>query len=1030
MARFFIDRPIFAWVVAIVIMLAGWLAIRQLPVAQYPTIAPPTVRITASYPGASAASVESSVTQVIEQNMQGLDNLQYMSATSDANGNANVTLTFASGTNPDIAQVQVQNKLQAAMASLPQIVQQFGVRVDKASSSFLMVIGFVSADGTLDGADLADFAVSRVQDSISRVPGVGSLQVFGSQYAMRIWIDPGQLLKYNLTPGDLVTSLQVQNAQVSAGQLGGRPALPGQELNATISVQSRLSTPEQFGGVFLRTMPDGSSVYLRDVARIEIGAENYSTVARYNRKPSAGFAISLATNANALDTATAVRKEMARLQETFPPGIQIVYPFDTTPFVRLSIEEVVKTLIEAVALVFLVMLLFLQSFRATLVPTLAVPVVLLGTFAVLYFFGYSINTLTMFAMVLAIGLLVDDAIVVVENVERIIHDEGLSPKEATRKSMDQITGALIGIAVVLSAVFVPMAFFGGSVGVIYRQFSVTIVTAMVLSVVTAIVFSPALTAMLLKTGTGLATTGPMGWFNRSFDAANRRYVSGIGGMFRRPILFGLFYALVLAAVGYLFVRMPTSFLPEEDQGILYTQAQLPVGATMERTMNVMSQVENVYLDGEKAAVESMFSVGGFSFSGTGQNVGFGFIKLRDFAERKAPELKAQTVAGRAMRAFSGVRDALVFALAPPSVPGLGQANGFDLYLKDQAGLGHDALMAARNQLLGLAAGNPRLAGVRPNGQNDTPQFQIDVDQAKAGALGLPLATINTTLATAWAGTYVNDFDDRGRVKRVYIQADAPYRMQPADLDRWYARNVTGGMVPLSAVTTTKWTYGSPRLERYNGVSSVQLQGQAAPGTSSGDAMLEMERLARQLPPGFQIEWTGLSFQERLSGSQTPLLYSLSMLIVFLALAALYESWKVPFSVLLAVPLGILGALVAATSSGQLNDVYFQIGLLTTIGLAAKNAILIVEFAKARVEAGVEPIRAILQASRLRLRPILMTSLAFILGVLPLAIARGAGAGAQNAIGIGVMGGMLAATTIGIFFVPLFYFWIQGRRRKG
>lgn len=1029
MARFFIDRPIFAWVLAIVVMLAGALAIRQLPVAQYPTIAPPTVRISATYPGASAATVESSVTQIIEQNMQGIDNLQYIASSSDSNGNATTTLTFANGTNPDTAQVQVQNKLQAAMASLPQVVQQFGVRVDKSSAGFLMVAGFVSADGSMTGPDLADFLVSRVQDPISRVPGVGSLQVFGAQYAMRIWLDPARLMQYNLVPGDIVSALQVQNAQVSAGQLGGRPAVEGQQLNATITVQSRLSTPEQFGGVFLRTMPDGSSVFLRDVARVEIGAENYVTTSRYNGKPAAGFAVNLANNANALDTANAVRREIARLQTTFPPGLEVVYPYDTTPFVRVSIEEVVKTLIEAVILVFLVMFVFLQSLRATLVPTLAVPVVLLGTFAVLQAFGYSINTLTMFAMVLAIGLLVDDAIVVVENVERLIQEEGLSPREATRKSMDQITGALIGIAVVLSAVFVPMAFFGGSVGVIYRQFSITIVAAMALSVLTAIIFSPALAANLLKSGTHLKTTGPMGMFNRGFEATNRGFIRWVTVLIRRPVLAGLLYLAVLGGVGALFLRLPTSFLPQEDQGILFTQAQLPVGATTERTLKVLEEIERVYLVQEKDSVESLFTVAGFSFSGSGQNTGFAFVRLRDYAQRTSPSQSVNAVIGRAMRSFAGIRDAFVFALAPPSVPGLGQANGFDMYLTDQTGAGHDALMAARGQLLGLAARSPRLAGVRPNGLEDAPQFQIDVDQAKAGALGLPLAMVNATLATAWAGTYVNDFDDRGRVKRVYVQADAPYRMQPADLNRWYARNASGGMVPLSAVTTTKWSYGSPRLDRYNGFGAIQIQGQAAPGVSSGEAMAEMEALARQLPPGFALQWTGLSYQERLSGAQTPLLYTLSMLIVFLSLAALYESWKVPFSVLLTVPIGILGALVAATYTGQLNDVYFQIGLLTTIGLAAKNAILIVEFAKARVDAGGNVFRAALQASRLRFRPILMTSFAFILGVLPLALATGPGAGAQNAIGRGVVGGMLAATVIGILFVPVFYLWVQGRRRR-
>ncbi len=1023
MANFFIDRPIFAWVVAILIMLAGGLAIFRLPVEQYPAIAPPTVTIAASYPGASADTVEGSVTQVIEQAMQGLDGLVYMSSTSDSNGQAQTTLTFASGTNPDIAQVQVQNKLQAAAAMLPQLVQQLGVRVDKASTGFLMVIAFVSDDGARDATDLSDFVATTVLDPLARTPGVGSVQLFGSQYAMRIWLDPYRLHRYGLTTNDVTGALQTQNTQVSAGQLGGLPAAPGQQLNATITAQSRLRTPAQFEGVFLRTLADGSSVYLRDVARVEIGAESYATTSRFNRKPSAGVAISLASGANALDTAAAVRARIGQLSATFPPGVSAVFPYDTTPFVQLSITKVIHTLFEAVGLVFLVMFVFLQNFRATIVPTLAVPVVLLGTFGVLAAFGYSINTLTMFAMVLAIGLLVDDAIVVVENVERIMNEEGLSPREATRKSMGEITGALVGIATVLAAVFVPMAFFGGSVGVIYRQFSVTIVAAMALSVVVAVIFTPALAATMLK-HTPHKTSGPFGLFNRGFDATNRGYVRSVAGLARRPFIAVLAYAAVIAAAAYLFVRLPTAFLPEEDQGILLTQVMLPAGATGERTLAAIGQMENHYLDADKENVESIFSIAGFSFGGAGQNVGFAFIKLKDWELRKRPDQSAQAIAMRAMRALSQVRDAMIFALAPPSVPGLGQSNGFDLYLKDQGGAGHDALMAARNQLLGLAAQNPRLAGVRPNGQEDGPQFRIDIDQAKAGALGLPLGMINSTITTAWAGAYVNDFDDRGRVKKVYVQSAPQYRMQPADIERWYVRNAAGEMAPLSAVASTRWTYGSPRLERYNGVSARNIQGAAAPGVSSGVAMTEMEELAKQLPPGFQIEWTGLSLQERQAGAQTTILYVISMLVVFLALAALYESWSVPFSVMLAVPLGLVGALAAAWMFGQLNDVYFQIGILTTIGLAAKNAILIVEFAKARTDQGVSVGVAAMQAAELRLRPILMTSFAFILGVLPLAIARGAGAGGQNAIGIGVIGGMVAATTIGLFFVPWFYIAVR------
>ncbi len=1024
MANFFIDRPIFAWVLAILVMLGGALAISRLPVAQYPTIAPPTVTISASYPGASADTVESAVTQVIEQAMQGLDGLTYMSATSDSNGNASLTLTFSNSTNADIAQVQVQNKLQVATATLPNVVQQLGVRVTKASSSFLMVVGFVSNDGTRQAVDLSDFVASNVLDPLSRVAGVGSVQLFGSQYAMRIWLDPYKLYKFGLTTNDVTSALQTQNTQVTAGQLGGLPSVKGQQLNATITVQSRLRTAEQFEGIFLRTLPSGSSVYLRDVANVEIGAESYATAARFNRNPSAGVAVSLATGANALNTADAVKAQMTALSQSFPPGISVVFPFDTTPFVRISISKVVETLIEAIILVFIVMFVFLQNVRATLVPTMAVPVVLLGTFGVLWAFGYSINTLTMFATVLAIGLLVDDAIVVVENVERIMHEEGLSPKEATRKSMSEITGALVGIATVLAAVFIPMAFFGGSVGVIYRQFSVTIVTAMALSVLVAIVFTPALTATMLKPTTP-KTTGPFGWFNRGFDSTNRGYVRTVAAIMRRPIIAGIAYLAVMSGAAMLFLRMPTAFLPDEDQGILFTQVVLPAGATTERTQAVLQEVENHYLDVEKENVESMFAVTGFSFGGSGQNMGFAFIKLKDWEQRRRPDQKAQAIAMRAMGALSRVRDAMIFALAPPSVPGLGQSNGFDMYLKDQSGGGHDALIAARNQLLGMAAQNPSLAGVRPNGQEDGPRFQIDVDQAKAGALGLALSTINSTISTAWAGTYVNDFDDRGRVKKVYVQSEAKYRMLPKDIEHWYARNANGDMAPLSAVTSTRWAYGSPRLERFNGVPAVNIQGGAAPGISSGVAMSEMETMAAKLPPGFAIDWTNLSYQEKQAGSQTLFLYSVSILVVFLALAALYESWSVPFSVLLAVPLGIIGALVAATLFGQRNDVYFQVGLLTTIGLAAKNAILIVEFAKERYDRGISLGKAALEAAELRLRPILMTSFAFILGVLPLAKASGAGAGGQNAIGIGVTGGMIAATTIGIFFVPWFFVLVTG-----
>jgi len=1026
MSRFFIDRPIFAWVLAIVVMIAGALSIMQLPIAQYPSIAPPAVTISATYPGASAKTVEDSVTQIIEQNMKGLDNLLYMSATSDQTGAVTITLTFAAGTDPDIAQVQVQNKLQLATPLLPQEVQQQGISVTKATVNFMMVVGFVSDDGSLSAADLSDYVVSSIQDPLSRVEGVGDIQIFGSQYAMRIWLDPAKLENFKLNPSDVVSAITAQNAQVTAGQFGAEPAIGGQQLNATISAQTRLETPEAFRAILLRVNSDGSMVRLGDVARVELGSESYNSTARYNGKPAAGFAVKLATGANALDTAEAVKARLAELETTAPPGVRVVYPYDTTPFVELSIEEVVKTLAEAIGLVFLVMLVFLQNVRATLIPTIAIPVVLLGTFGVLTAFGFSINTLTMFGVVLAIGLLVDDAIVVVENVERVMSEEGLSPREATKKSMDQITGALVGIALVLSAVFVPMAFFGGSTGVIYRQFSITIVSAMVLSALVALILTPALCATILNPahGHGAARRGPFAWFNRGFDRLNTGYRRTVGGVLGRPARVILVYLVFVAAMAFLFVRLPTAFLPDEDQGVLFTQAQLPAGATQERTLDVLAQVETYFLTREAKVVESVFAVSGFSFAGSGQNMGLAFVRLKDWAERTEPDLKAAAVAGRAMGAFSRIRDALVFAFTPPAVIELGNASGFDLFLEDRANLGHEALMGARNQLLGMASQDPRLMAVRPNGQDDTPQYRIDVDQQKASALGLSLADINDTLATAWGGTYVNDFTDRGRVKKVYVQADAQFRMLPEDFGKLYVRNGDGEMVPFSSFATGRWSSGSPRLERYNGVPAVEVLGLPAPGVSSGVAMQAVEEILARMPPGIGHEWTGLSFQERLSGSQAPALYALSLLIVFLCLAALYESWSIPFAVLLVVPLGVVGALVAATGAALSNDVYFQVGLLTTIGLSAKNAILIVEFARELQDKGRDLVEATIEASRQRLRPILMTSLAFILGVLPLALADGAGSGSQNAIGIGVAGGMLAATVLGILFVPLFFVLVR------
>jgi len=1028
MARFFIDRPIFAWVIAIVIMLAGGIALLGLPISQYPPIAPPSISISGTYPGASAKTVEDAVTQVIEQKMKGIDGLRYMSSTSDSTGNIGITLTFTNSTNPDIAQVQVQNKLQLATPLLPAEVTKQGLVVSKATKNFLMVIGFVSENGAMNRTDLADYVAANVLDPLSRVKGVGDVTLFGSQYAMRIWLDPAKLQSYNLTPSDVVAAVSAQNTEVSAGELGGAPAVPGQQLNATVSAQSRLQTAEQFGAILLKTKADGAAVYLKDVARMELGGESYSVDARFNGKPAAGIAIKLATGANALDTAAAVNDKIALLGKQFPEGMKAVVAFDTTPFVKLSIHEVVKTLGEAIVLVFLVMYLFLQNFRATLIPTLAVPVVLLGTFAVLSALGYSINTLTMFAMVLAIGLLVDDAIVVVENVERVMSEEGLSPKEATYKSMNQITGALVGIALVLAAVFVPMAFFSGSTGVIYRQFSVTIVAAMALSVLVALVFTPALCSTFLtpvEKGHHASNQGFFGWFNRSFERGSSSYQGWVGAMLSRGKRSLLMYALLVVALAVIFMRLPTSFLPAEDQGVLFSQIQLPTGATQERTVKVLEQVEHHFLVDEKDAVASLFTVSGYSFGGRGQNVGLAFVRLKDWEERNSAALRAPAIVGRAMGAFSQIKDAMVFAFAPPAVLELGNASGFDLQLQDIGGVGHEALIAARNQLLGMAAKNPLLMGVRPNGQDDTPEYKVSIDQQKAAALGLSLAEVNKTLSIGWGSSYINDFVDRGRVKKVFMQGQADSRMVPEDLGKWFVRNADGAMVPLSAVSSGRWSYASPRLERYNGLSSVEVLGMPAPGQSSGAAMAEVEKLAAQLPPGIGYEWTGVSTEERESGSQTTQLYVLSLLIVFLCLAALYESWSIPFSVLLVVPLGVLGT-VAATSFFKLsNDVYFQVALLTVVGLAAKNAILIVEFAKELQEHGVELREATLRAVRLRLRPILMTSIAFGLGVLPLAISSGAGSGSQNAIGIGVLGGMLSATFLGIFFVPLFFVLVRG-----
>ncbi|EBP0097687.1 efflux RND transporter permease subunit [Salmonella enterica] len=1031
MANFFIRRPIFAWVLAIILMMAGALAIMQLPVAQYPTIAPPAVSISATYPGADAQTVQDTVTQVIEQNMNGIDNLMYMSSTSDSAGSVTITLTFQSGTDPDIAQVQVQNKLQLATPLLPQEVQQQGISVEKSSSSFLMVAGFVSDNPNTTQDDISDYVASNIKDSISRLNGVGDVQLFGAQYAMRIWLDANLLNKYQLTPVDVINQLKVQNDQIAAGQLGGTPALPGQQLNASIIAQTRLKDPQEFGKVTLRVNADGSVVHLKDVARIELGGENYNVVARINGKPASGLGIKLATGANALDTATAIKAKLAELQPFFPQGMKVVYPYDTTPFVKISIHEVVKTLFEAIILVFLVMYLFLQNIRATLIPTIAVPVVLLGTFAILAAFGYSINTLTMFGMVLAIGLLVDDAIVVVENVERVMMEDNLSPREATEKSMSQIQGALVGIAMVLSAVFIPMAFFGGSTGAIYRQFSITIVSAMALSVLVALILTPALCATLLKPVSAEhheKKSGFFGWFNARFDHSVNHYTNSVSGIVRNTGRYLIIYLLIVVGMAVLFLRLPTSFLPEEDQGVFLTMIQLPSGATQERTQKVLDQVTHYYLNNEKANVESVFTVNGFSFSGQGQNSGMAFVSLKPWEERSGEENSVEAVIARATRAFSQIRDGLVFPFNMPAIVELGTATGFDFELIDQGGLGHDALTKARNQLLGMVAQHPDLlVRVRPNGLEDTPQFKLDIDQEKAQALGVSLSDINETISAALGGYYVNDFIDRGRVKKVYVQADAQFRMLPEDINNLYVRSANGEMVPFSTFSSARWIYGSPRLERYNGMPSMEVLGEAAPGRSTGEAMTLMENLASQLPNGIGYDWTGMSYQERLSGNQAPALYAISLIVVFLCLAALYESWSIPFSVMLVVPLGVVGALLAASLRGLNNDVYFQVGLLTTIGLSAKNAILIVEFAKDLMEKeGRGLIEATLEASRMRLRPILMTSLAFILGVMPLVISRGVGSGAQNAVGTGVMGGMLTATLLAIFFVPVFFVVVKRR----
>lgn len=1029
MANFFIDRPIFAWVIAIIISLTGLLAINTLPVEQYPNLAPPTVRISASYPGASAQTLENTVTQIIEQNMTGLDGLLYMSSQSSSTGSASITLTFQAGINPNEAMQQVQNQLQGATRKLPQDVQQQGVTVSKSGDNSLMTVAFVSTDHRMTRQDIADYVASNLQDPISRIDGVGSVDAFGSQYAMRIWLDPNKLNNYKLTTQDVVTAIETQNNQIAVGQVGGTPSVNGQALNATMNAQAQLQTPEQFRDITLRVNTDGSYVTLGDVATVELGAENYDYLSRYNGMPASGMSIKLASGANELATDKLVKAKLTELEQYFPHGLKVEYAYETTPFVQESIKDVVKTLFEAIFLVFLVMYLFLQNFRATLIPTIAVPVVLLGTYAVLYAFGFSINTLTMFAMVLAIGLLVDDAIVVVENVERVMAEEGLSPREATRKSMAQIQSALVGIALVLSAVFVPMAFFGGTTGAIYRQFSVTIVSAMVFSVLVALILTPALCATLLKPikkGELHSQKGFFGWFNRVFERSTHQYENGVARIVRNSGRTMLLYLLIIVGLAFAFTRLPTSFLPLEDRGVFMTQIQLPVGSTQQQTLKVVEKVENYLLQGEKKNVVSVFSIIGSGPGGNGQNVARMFVRLKHWDERSNPDDSSFAIIDRATAEFNKIKEARVFASSPPAISGLGNSAGFDMELEDHAGLGHAELMKARDTLLAAAAKEPQLTRVRHNGLDDSPQLQVNIDQRKAQALGVNIDDINNTLKTAWGSTYVNDFLDRGRVKKVYVQSAAPYRMLPSDIYSWYVNNNNGEMVPFSAFANSQWTYGSPRLERYNGNAALEIVGEAATGVSTGTAMDIMERLVSHLPNGIGLEWTGMSYQERLSGAQAPALYAISLLVVFLCLAALYESWSIPFSVMLVVPLGVLGAVCATWVRGLENDVYFQVGLLTIIGLSAKNAILIVEFANELHRSGKDLLEATLEACRLRLRPILMTSLAFIFGVLPMAISHGAGSGSQHAVGTGVLGGMFTATILAIFFVPVFFILVRRR----
>ncbi len=1020
MGKFFIDRPVFAWVIALFIILAGALSITKLPVSQYPSIAPPTIVVTAVYPGATAQALEDSVTSLIEQEMNGADGLQYMESQSQANGQVQITLTFSTSTNADLAAVDVQNRLKRVESRLPQAVTQQGVQVNKARSNFLLFITLSSEDNKLDPIALGDYLSRNVLNEIKRVPGVGQAQLFGSERAMRIWIDPARLMGYKLTPADVSNAIRAQNAQVASGTLGELPSPGTQQISATVVVNGQLSTPAQFGAIVLRANPDGSVVRLSDVARIELGGQAYATSARIDGKPISAIGVQLSPTANALGTANAVHAKMDELAKYFPPNVKYTVPYDTSEFVKISIQEVVKTLLEAIVLVFLVIFLFLQNIRYTLIPTVVVPVALMGTFAVMNAFGFSINVLTMFGLVLAIGILVDDAIVVVENVERIMSEEGLPPREATKKAMGQISGALVGITLVLVSVFIPMAFFGGAVGAIYRQFTLSMVASILFSVLMAFTLTPALAATILKPirkGEHQERKGFYGWFNKRFHATSVGYQGVVARLLKKTGRTMLVYGLVVIAVGLLYARLPSSFLPSEDQGNIITNIQLAPGASQSRTLEVVKEVENYYL--KQPGVEHVVAVTGFSFSGNGQNAALAFIPLKEWSQR-GKEDSADAIAAKAFAAFSQIKDAIVYPLNPPPIRELGNSTGFTFRLQDRAGMGHDALVAARNDLLGIAAQSKVLTGVRPEGLEDAPQLQMDIDRDKANALGVSFADINSVLSTALGSAYVNDFPNQGRQQRVIVQADAPMRLQPEDLARLYVRNARGAMVPFSTFTSSRWTQGPVQLLRYNGYPAMKISGNAAPGYSTGEAMAEMEALVAKLPAGFGYEWTGQSLEEKSSGSQAPALYALSLIAVFLVLAALYESTSIPVSVMLVVPLGILGSLLGVTLRGMPNDVYFKVGMIAVIGLSAKNAILIIEFAKDLQAQGKSLIDATLEAIHMRFRPIIMTSLAFILGVLPLVLASGAGSGAQRAIGTGVMSGMITATVLAVFFVPVFF----------